>query len=146
MKDFGEDSLYFKAMILCKFIFPAGVLLLFIGAVYIGKYNNLTAVCLGVKLVRAGYIVVVVLLAFLIVVQAQLWTQRGRLGNSNQTVSIQRSDVAATKYHADMKQILKGTILAVPFLVIRINNAMLSVFETADSEGNNLGVLPGSLS
>lgn len=75
-------------MIFSRLIFLAAVALLVAGGVYVGNYKQPSSVSLGIKLVRAGYIVVVVLLAYLIGFQVYLWIRSGQLSHCSRTVSV----------------------------------------------------------
>lgn len=99
--DFDEDRLRFKAVVFARFLFLTGVVLLVVGGVYVGQYKDPSSVMLGSKLVRAGYIVVVVLLAYLISFQALLWSQKAHLSHSSRTVSLQNSKTVTIRYVPD---------------------------------------------
>jgi hypothetical protein len=75
-------------VIFSRLLFLAAVGLLVAGGVYVGNYKQPNSVSLGIKLVRAGYIVVVVLLTYLIGFQVYLWIQRGQLSHCSATVSV----------------------------------------------------------
>ena len=86
-KSFHNDILLPKVVILSRMIFLASVALLVTGGVYTGQYHDPKSVSLGVKLVRAGYIVAVVLIAYLITFQGFLWSLKRSLDQSSKKVS-----------------------------------------------------------
>jgi protein-S-isoprenylcysteine O-methyltransferase Ste14 len=100
-KDFEESRSQAKAIILGRALFLLSVILLIVGGIYVGQYKDAGSVSLGTRLVRAGYIAVVVLLTYLIGFQAFLWTRRKLLSRSSRTVSAQGSNDITLVRHTD---------------------------------------------
>ncbi|KAE8371314.1 hypothetical protein BDV26DRAFT_302836 [Aspergillus bertholletiae] len=81
--------------------------------------DSASDVATGVKLVKAGYSIVVVFVACLLAVQAYLWTYSTDLSSSTRTI-------------------LKALALALPFIIVRIAYLFLSVVHASDLRWNNL--------
>ncbi|KAL4785949.1 hypothetical protein BJX76DRAFT_346557 [Aspergillus varians] len=76
-------------------------------------------VLIGIKLVKAGYIVVVVFVGCLLAMQVYFWTLRSWLSDTSRTI-------------------LKATAIATPFIIVRITYLFLSVFDVSDLRWNDL--------
>jgi hypothetical protein len=94
-----------------RLLFLTGIALLIAGSVEIGNYNVPSDVSLGIKLAKAGYIILVVIVAWLAGFDVFFWTQHSSLSPSSQKV-------------------LRATTLSVPFLIVRIVYGCLGVFQT----------------
>ncbi|KAL4864108.1 hypothetical protein BDV12DRAFT_189151 [Aspergillus spectabilis] len=81
--------------------------------------DTVSDVRIGIKLVKAGYIVVVVFVGCLLATQGYFWTQHSCLSGTSRTI-------------------LRAMALATPFIIVRIAYLFLSVFQTWDSRWNDL--------
>ncbi|RHZ58991.1 hypothetical protein CDV55_102304 [Aspergillus turcosus] len=102
-----------------RFLFIAGISLIIAGGSLAGDYTNAGSVSTGNTLTKAGYIVVAVFMACLVLLQANFWRQYERLSRASRTV-------------------LKGMGLAVPFIVVRIAWLFLSIYHPDDAKWSNL--------
>lgn len=109
--DYRDNSHLSRAFIIMRILFLAGIVLLIAGSVELGNYNVPSEVSLGLKLAKAGYIILVVIIAWLAGFDVFFWTQHGSLSPSSQKV-------------------LRATTLSVPFLIVRIVYGCLGVFQT----------------
>lgn len=101
-------------IIILRFFFLVGVALLIAGSVLIGEYNIPNDVSTGEKLVKAGYILLAVILAAITGFDAFFWSQRGSLDTTS-------------------RKILMATTASIPLLVVRIVYACLSIFDGTDT-------------
>lgn len=102
-----------------RFLFIAGIALVIAGGSLAGNYTDADSVNTGRTLTKAGYIVVAVFMAGLVLIQGQFWRQYASLSRASQTV-------------------LKGMGLAVPFIVVRIAWLFLSIYHPDDKRWSNL--------
>ncbi|KAL4881336.1 hypothetical protein BJY04DRAFT_218505 [Aspergillus karnatakaensis] len=103
---------------LSRILFLIGIGLTVAGGVLEGS-DTISDVLIGLKLVKAGYIVVVVFAGCLLATQGYLWTQWYCLLESSRTI-------------------LKVLALAAPFIIVRIVYLFLSVYEASDERWNDL--------
>lgn len=68
-------------------LFLLGVILLVAGGTLEGQYQNPGLAKIGPRLVKAGYIVLVIIFAILLAFQTYFWFMRKRLCSSSITVS-----------------------------------------------------------
>lgn len=71
-----------------RFLFIAGIALVIAGGSLAGNYTDADSVKTGRTLTKAGYIVVAVFMAGLVLIQGQFWRQYASLSRASQTVSI----------------------------------------------------------
>ncbi|EKV17057.1 hypothetical protein PDIG_17070 [Penicillium digitatum PHI26] len=105
-------------LFLSRFLFIVGIGLTVAGGVLEGS-DTTGDVLIGFKLVKAGYIIVVVFVACLLAVQVYFWTQRSCLSVTSRTI-------------------LNSTALATPFIAVRIVYLFLSVFQPSDLRWSDL--------
>lgn len=74
-------------VIFCRVLFSIGVALLVAGSSLEGQYTNPDRTSNGLKLVKAGYVVVLVIFATLIAFKAYFWTKAAEIGRSGKLVS-----------------------------------------------------------
>ncbi|KAJ5324667.1 hypothetical protein N7476_003267 [Penicillium atrosanguineum] len=101
-----------QCLLLSRLLFFVGMGLTVAGGALEGSDNNSDALT-GVKLVKAGYFIVLVFLICLLVVQGYFWQQSSRLSRTARTA-------------------LKAMALATPFMVVRITFLFLLVFDSSD--------------
>ncbi|KAJ5688730.1 hypothetical protein N7462_003122 [Penicillium macrosclerotiorum] len=101
-----------QCLLLSRILFFAGIGLTIAGGVLEGS-DSIDDVITGNKLVKTGYILVVVFVACLLVIQAYFWTQKSRLARTS-------------------RMILTSTTIAIPFIATRITYLFLSVFHVSD--------------
>ncbi|KAF4172293.1 hypothetical protein CNMCM8694_001625 [Aspergillus lentulus] len=106
-------------MSISRFLFIAGIALIIAGGSLAGDYTDADSVKTGRTLTKAGYIVVAVFMAGLVLIQWNFWRQYASLSRASQTV-------------------LKGMGLAVPFIVVRIAWLFLSIYHPDDKRWSNL--------
>ncbi|KAL1965849.1 hypothetical protein VTN77DRAFT_5170 [Rasamsonia byssochlamydoides] len=111
--DFQHDSSLRYGLILSRILFLVGLALLIAGGSLEGNYKNPTDVTTGLKLIRAGYIIIAVFVGCLLAFQVVFWWNVGRLSLSSLTI-------------------LKGASSAMPFFVVRLTYAFLSIFRPLD--------------
>lgn len=85
--DFQDSSSQRSIIIICRALFSIGVALLVAGSCLAGQYTTPNLPSIGVKLVKAGYIVVTVIFAALLGFEAYFWVNRTKLGSSGLLVS-----------------------------------------------------------
>ena len=85
--DFREVSMLRYLVIFCRFLFSVSVALLVAGGCLAGEYDSPNLPSIGVKLVKAGYIVVAVIFAALLAFQAYFWMEMAKLSKSSLLVS-----------------------------------------------------------
>jgi hypothetical protein len=71
-----------------RFLFVAGIALIIAGGSLAGDYTDADSVKTGHTLSKAGYIVVAVFMASLVLIQWHFWRQYASLSRASQTVSI----------------------------------------------------------
>ena len=131
-------------MIFIRLLFFTGIALLAAGGALIGNYHEPNSVNTGRELVEAGYIVVALTFGTIVAFQGWLWTKRSQLTSPSITVSQHPSNSPFSLLQNAMltvyctQQILRGTTLAIPFLIIRITYAFLAVFRYTDQRWNDL--------
>lgn len=89
-KSFQNDTLFPKLVILSRFLFLSSVALQVTGGIYTGQYHDPKSVSLGIKLVRAGYAVAVVLLVYLSALQSLLWSRKRFLDRCSQMMRTEK--------------------------------------------------------
>ncbi|KAL1850068.1 hypothetical protein Plec18170_007165 [Paecilomyces lecythidis] len=99
-------------------MFVAAIALLVAGSCLVGNYKSPSSVSHGLSLVKAGNIVLISILAALIVLQIYTWQQKKGVSRASMTI-------------------VKKTASAMPFLIVRIAYALLSVF-SSNEKWNNL--------
>ncbi|KGO73690.1 hypothetical protein PITC_039010 [Penicillium italicum] len=107
-----------QCLVVSRFLFIAGIALTVAGGALEGS-DTTSDVLIGVKLVKAGYIIVVVFLGCLLAIQGYFWTQRSSLSATSRTI-------------------LNSTALATPFIAVRIVYLFLSVFHPSDLRWSDL--------
>ena len=110
-EDFEDKRIFHIITYAIRTLFFVGIVLIIAGGSLGGKYKDPSDVSIGLKLVKAGYILLAVILAILIAFQSYLWGHKRGLSGTSLTI-------------------LKGTSAAIPFLIVRIAYAFLSVFDT----------------
>ena len=83
----GSSTLRF-VVIFCRILFSVGVALLVAGGCLEGQYNTPNLSSVGLKLVKAGYIVVTVIFLTLLGFEAYFWANRVKLAQTGLLVSI----------------------------------------------------------
>lgn len=131
-----------RHLVLSRMLFFIALGLTIAGGVLEGS-DTLSDVEIGVKLVKAGYSLVVLFVACLLAIEVSLWTRYSWLSNPSQTVSYtlpDRYQIAdkLTKPVFFFFQILKTSTLATPFITVRICYLFLSVFYPLDPRWANL--------
>ncbi|OQE06739.1 hypothetical protein PENVUL_c016G07568 [Penicillium vulpinum] len=107
-----------QCLVVSRILFIVGIGLTVAGGALEGS-DTTSDVLIGVKLVKSGYIIVVVFVGCLLAMQVYFWTHRSSLSATSRTV-------------------LNATALATPFIVVRIVYLFLSVFEPSDLRWNDL--------
>ncbi|KAK8213556.1 hypothetical protein M8818_002858 [Zalaria obscura] len=107
--DFPKDALYPKAIIATRVFFLAGIAILVAGSCLLGNYKSPGDTTTGIKLVRAGYVLIAAVLGILVMFGAHIWTRRTLLSASG-------------------AKCLGGMLASIPFLAVRISYACLSAF------------------
>ncbi|KAJ5751094.1 hypothetical protein N7533_008122 [Penicillium manginii] len=107
-----------RHLVLSRMLFFIALGLTIAGGVLEGS-DTLSDVETGVKLVKAGYSLVVVFVACLLAIQISLWTRYTWLATPSQTI-------------------LNAATLATPFITVRICYLFLSVFYPLDPRWSNL--------
>ncbi|KAE8352208.1 hypothetical protein BDV28DRAFT_5354 [Aspergillus coremiiformis] len=107
-----------QCLVLSRVLFLVGIALAVAGGCLEGS-DEISDVNIGLKLVKAGYSVVVVFLACLVVAQAYFWTRLSDLSRTSQTI-------------------LKAMALALPFIIVRITYLFLSSLHGSDRRWNDL--------
>lgn len=102
-----------------RLCFLAGIALLIAGSVEVGNYNVPSDVTLGIKLVKAGYIILAVIIGWLAGFDVFFWTRHSSLSPSSQ-------------------KILMATSASIPFLIVRVVYACLSAFQSNITTWNTL--------
>lgn len=85
--DFQHNSSIRYGLILSRVLFFVGIALLIAGGSLEGNYNNESSVMTGLKLVRAGYIIIAVFVGCLLAFQVYFWRRAARLSLTSMTVS-----------------------------------------------------------
>ncbi|RJE23297.1 hypothetical protein PHISCL_04371 [Aspergillus sclerotialis] len=117
--DIKSNSKLRSALIFTRILFLAGAVLLIAGGSLVANYKNQSDMSTGMKLVKAGYVVIVVFIACLLGFQAVFSSRRNVLSPSSLTV-------------------LKGILAAMPFIAVRITYLFLSVYHPSDDRWNDL--------
>ncbi|GIC92450.1 uncharacterized protein Aud_008916 [Aspergillus udagawae] len=107
-------------MSVSRFLFIVGIALIIAGGSLTGNYKDADSVKTGHTLTKAGYIVVAVFMASLVLIQSHFWRQYDNLSRPCRTV-------------------LKGMGLAIPFIIVRIAWLFLSIYHPDDKRWSNLG-------
>ncbi|OGM47972.1 hypothetical protein ABOM_002742 [Aspergillus bombycis] len=107
-----------QCLLLSRILFFVGLGLQIAGGCLEGS-DSASDVIIGVKLVKAGYSIVVVFVTCLLAVQAYLWIYCQEISGTSRTV-------------------LKSMGLALPFITVRITYLFLSVTHGSDLRWNNL--------
>jgi len=94
-----------------RLLFLAGLALLIAGSVLIGNYKNTDDVKTGLKLAKAGYIVIAVIIAIVFAFDVFFWSRSKSLSHTS-------------------RRVLIATTISIPFLIVRITYACLGVFQT----------------
>ncbi|KAL2833715.1 hypothetical protein BDW59DRAFT_156516 [Aspergillus cavernicola] len=118
-RDMSRNRQIHQCLLLSRALFFVGIGLAVAGGALEGS-DTLSDVLLGVKLVKAGYIDVVVFVGCLLTTQVYFWTQ-----HSSSCLSV------------TSRTILKATALATPFIIVRIIYLFLSVYRPLDMRWNN---------
>ncbi|KAJ9365594.1 hypothetical protein C8Q69DRAFT_499204 [Paecilomyces variotii] len=118
--DFEQKHLVHRLAIFVRIIFGVAIALLIAGSVLVGNYKSPSSVRHGDGLVKAGNILLVAILAALIMLQAYIWRQRRGISRASMTI-------------------VKGSASAMPFLIVRVAYALLSVFSTSQKWNNLTG-------
>ncbi|GAE00158.1 conserved hypothetical protein [Paecilomyces variotii No. 5] len=116
--DFERKHLVHRLVISIRIMFAVAIALLVAGGSLVGNYKSPSSVSRGLSLAKAGNVVLIVILAALIVLQIYTWQQKNSVSRATMTI-------------------VKGTASAMPFLVVRVAYALLSVF-SSDQKWNNL--------
>lgn len=119
-----------QCLLLSRLLFFVGMGLTVAGGALEGSDNNSDALT-GVKLVKAGYFLVLVFLICLLVVQGYFWQQSPRLSRTARTVRYLTIGLIHYVLTVDL-QALKAMALATPFMVVRITFLFLAVFDSSD--------------
>ncbi|KAF2672372.1 hypothetical protein BT63DRAFT_438181 [Microthyrium microscopicum] len=109
--DFPKSSTMKMTIIGLRVLFFVGIILLVAGSVLLGHYQNPTDTQLGHKLAKAGYIVILLILAGEMLFASWMWLNSSQL-------------------RLDSKKLLKAMSISFPFLTVRLAYALLSVFDT----------------
>jgi len=96
-----------------RLLFLAGLALLIAGSVLVGNYKNSNDVKTGLKLAKAGYIVIASIIGLILAFDVFFWTRLASLSDTG-------------------KKVLLASTASVPFLVVRITYACLGVFQTGE--------------
>ncbi|KAJ5383761.1 hypothetical protein N7517_001672 [Penicillium concentricum] len=107
-----------QCLVVSRILFIVGIGLTVAGGALEGSDTN-SDVLIGIKLVKSGYIIVVVFVGCLLAMQVYFWTNRSSLSVTSRTI-------------------LNATALATPFIAVRIVYLFLSVFEPTDLRWNDL--------
>ncbi|RAL10250.1 uncharacterized protein BO97DRAFT_436301 [Aspergillus homomorphus CBS 101889] len=107
-----------RCLMFSRMLFFVGLGLQIAGGCLEGS-DSASDIATGVKLVKAGYSIVVVFEACLLLVQAYFWMHLPDLSHISYTI-------------------LKAMALALPFLIVRITYLFLSVFHASDLRWNDL--------
>ncbi|KAJ5334587.1 hypothetical protein N7452_006990 [Penicillium brevicompactum] len=107
-----------QCLVAARILFLVGIGLTVAGGALEGS-DTVSDALTGQKLVKTGYIIVVVFVVCLLAVQIYFWTQRSYLSATSKTVH-------------------NATILATPFIIVRISYLFLSVYEPSDPRWNDL--------
>ncbi|RHZ59261.1 uncharacterized protein CDV56_106529 [Aspergillus thermomutatus] len=118
--DFKSNKSLRLPMSVSRILFVVGIALVIAGGSLTGNYTDADSVRTGHTLTKAGYIVVAVFMACLVLFQGYFWRQYASLSRASRTV-------------------LKGMALAVPFLIVRIAWLFLSIYHPGDDRWSNLG-------
>ncbi|KAJ5885861.1 hypothetical protein N7504_011697 [Penicillium tannophilum] len=103
---------------LLRLLFLVGISLTIAGGALEGS-DATSDVPIGLKLVKAGYSIIVAFAAILLAIQAYFWTQYSLFGRTS-------------------RMILKAMFFSTPFIVVRITYLFLSVLHTSDLRWNAL--------
>ncbi|KAJ5114132.1 hypothetical protein N7456_002666 [Penicillium angulare] len=114
----NASSRIHRCLVFSRILFFAGMALVIAGGGLEGSDNTNTALT-GIKLVKAGYIIVVIFAACLLAIQVHFWKEYSRISGTSQTI-------------------LRAMALATPFIVVRITYLFLSVFQASDLRWNAL--------
>ncbi|OJJ97426.1 hypothetical protein ASPACDRAFT_80319 [Aspergillus aculeatus ATCC 16872] len=129
-----------RCLMFSRMLFFVGLGLQIAGGCLEGS-DSASDVATGVKLVKAGYSIVVVFAACLLLVQAYFWMHLPDLSHMSSTVSYCLGEKRQLRPPAELTaqpQILKAMALALPFLIVRIAYLFLSVFHATDLRWNDL--------
>ncbi|CAG7925164.1 unnamed protein product [Penicillium olsonii] len=107
-----------QCLVLSRVLFIVGIGLTVAGGALEGS-DTVSDALTGLKLVKTGYIIVVVFVGCLLAVQIYFWTQRSYLSTTSKTVH-------------------DATALATPFIIVRISYLFLSVYQPSDLRWNDL--------
>ncbi|KAF4769559.1 hypothetical protein HAV15_012030 [Penicillium sp. str.  len=107
-----------QCLVVSRVLFIVGIGLTVAGGALEGSDTD-SDVLIGFKLVKTGYIIVVVFVGCLLAMQVYFWTQRSCLSVTSRTI-------------------LNATALATPFIVVRIVYLFLSVFQPSDLRWSDL--------
>ncbi|CAG8273190.1 unnamed protein product [Penicillium salamii] len=107
-----------QCLVLSRILFVVGIGLTVAGGALEGS-DTVSDALTGLKLVKTGYIIVVVFVGCLLAVQVYFWTQRSYLSATSKTVH-------------------NATALATPFIIVRISYLFLSVYQPSDLRWNDL--------
>ncbi|KAJ5513386.1 hypothetical protein N7463_002938 [Penicillium fimorum] len=107
-----------QCLVVSRVLFIVGIGLTVAGGALEGSDTN-SDVLIGIKLVKSGYIIVVVFVGCLLAMQVYFWTQRSSLSITSRTI-------------------LNATALAAPIIAVRIVYLFLSVFHPSDLRWSDL--------
>ncbi|KAH8705236.1 hypothetical protein BGW36DRAFT_421802 [Talaromyces proteolyticus] len=113
--DYKHDRVLHYLVVTSRLLFLAGIGLLVGGGVLEGNYNDQSSVQTGIKLSRAGYCVVAAFVGTLLLFLAFFWVKRQTLSSTSLLV-------------------LRGVTMAVPFFIVRLTYAFLSVYRGAEDK------------
>ncbi|OJJ50108.1 hypothetical protein ASPZODRAFT_1104533 [Penicilliopsis zonata CBS 506.65] len=116
-RDYNENSSIRQGLRLARLLFLTGIVVVIVGGSLEGSSTTSTALT-GTKLAKAGYIILVVFIAVLLVFQVYFWVHLSQLSEPS-------------------RKVLRSISLAMPFIVIRLTYLFLSVF-TTDEKWNEL--------